>query len=107
MGSVYGDLYLTSEVTLIGPAEGAVAAASVELAGVDLTTADVSTATWTSDPLPPESYTFLGMFDVDGNFEATDHNPDPGDPVTLTSQAFEIVADQDTVFTVTFELVYG
>ena len=107
VGKVYGDLFLTSDVTITGPAEGAVSVASIELDGVDLTTADVSTVSWTSDPLPVESYTFLGMFDLDGNFEMTDHNPDAGDPVTLPNQKFDVVMDQQTAFTVMFELVYG
>jgi hypothetical protein len=107
VGTVYGDLFHTEDVTLTGPVEGAVAAASVELAGVDLTTDEVSAVSWTSEPIPAGSYTFLGMYDLDGNFATTDQGPDAGDPVTLTSQAFEITADQETAFTVVFELVYG
>lgn len=107
VGTVYGDLFHTEDVTLTGPVEGAVSAASVELAGVDLTTDEVSAVSWTSEPIPAGSYTFLGMYDLDGNFATTDQGPDPGDPVTLTSQAFEIMADQETAFTVVFELVYG
>jgi len=107
MGGVYGDLYLTSDVALTGPVDGAVAIESVALEGVDLTTAETSTGTWTSMPIPAGDYTFLGMFDVDGNFETTDHNPDSGDPVTLTNQDFVIEAGQDTPFLVAFELVFG
>lgn len=107
MGGVYGDLYRTSDVALTGPVADAVAVDSVALEGVDLTTAETSANTWTSQPLPPGDYTFLGMFDVDGNFETTDHNPDSGDPVTLTNQDFVITADQDTPFLVAFELVFG
>jgi len=33
--------------------------------------------------------------------------PDPGDPVTLPTQAFDIVEGQDTAFTVMFDLVFG
>ncbi|HWB75813.1 MAG TPA: hypothetical protein VG755_12685 [Nannocystaceae bacterium] len=106
MGGIYGDLYLTADVALTGPVDGAVPITSVAVEGVDLTTAETTTQSWTSEPLPPDSYTFLGMFDVDGNFEAT-HNPEMGDPVTLTNQDFDVVADQDTPFLVTFELVYG
>jgi hypothetical protein len=47
------------------------------------------------------------MFDLDANFEASDQNPDAGDPVTLPNQKFDLVADQETAFTVMFELVYG
>jgi len=107
VGSVYGDLYLTSEVTITGPTEDAVAFASIVLDDVDLSKLDVSAVSWTSEPLPAGDYTFLGMFDLDGNFEQTDNGPDPGDPVTLPTQAFDIVEGQDTAFTVMFDLVFG
>jgi hypothetical protein len=107
VGTVYGDLFLTSDVTITGPVEGAVSYASIALEGVDLTTEETATLTWTSEALPAENYTFLGMFDLDANFEASDQNPDAGDPVTLPNQKFDLVADQETAFTVMFELVYG
>lgn len=107
VGTVYGDLFLTSDVTITGPVEGAVSYASIALEGVDLTSEETATLTWTSEALPADNYTFLGMFDLDANFEATDHNPDAGDPVTLPNQKFDLVADQETAFTVMFELVYG
>lgn len=106
-GPVYGGIFLTSDVTLIGPAEGVSPVISMEVDHVDLVTADVATTTWTSEPLPPGHYTFLGMLDVDDNFHDTDEGPDPGDPVTLTSQSFEVVAGQDTAFMASFELIYG
>lgn len=107
VGAVWGDVYATADVTLTGPVDGAVAAASVMLDGVDLTTLDVSAESWVSEPLAPGSYTFLGMFDLDGNFAQTDEGPDAGDPVTLPNQEFDVVAGQETEFTVVFELVYG
>lgn len=107
VGHVYGDLFLTSDVTITGPTDDAVSVASIDLDGVDLSTDEVSAVSWSSEAIPAGDYTFLGMFDLDGNFEATDHNPDAGDPVTLPNQKFEIVAEQDTTFTVVFELVYG
>jgi hypothetical protein len=107
VGTVYGDLFLTSDVTITGPVEGAVSYASIALEGVDLTTDETASVTWTSEALPAENYTFLGMFDLDANFEASDHNPDAGDPVTLPNQKFDLAADQETAFTVMFELVYG
>lgn len=107
VGTIYGDLFLTSDVAITGPVEGAVSVASITLEGIDLTTDETASVTWTSDALPAENYTFLGMFDLDANFETTDHNPDAGDPVTLPNQKFDLVADQETAFTVMFELVYG
>lgn len=106
-GPVYGGIFFTADVTLIGPAEGVSPVISLEVDHVDLVAADVATATWTSEPLPPGHYTFLGMLDVDGNFHETDGGPDPGDPITLTSQSFEVVAGQDTAFMAIFEQIYG
>lgn len=106
VGHVYGDLFLTSDVTITGPTDDAVSVASIDLDGVDLSTDEVSAVSWSSEGIPAGDYTFLGMFDLDGNFEET-HNPDAGDPVTLPNQKFDIVAEQDTTFTVMFELIYG
>jgi hypothetical protein len=107
VGPVYGGIFLTSDVTLIGPVDGVSPVISMEVDRVDLTAVDVATTTWTSEPLPPGRYTFLGMLDVDDNFDDTDGLPDSGDPITLTSQAFEVVAGEDTAFTVLFESIYG
>ena len=73
---------------------------------MDLEANDVSTATWTSDPLEPQTYVFLGFFDVDGN-GADSKDPDEGDPVTLpTSNEFSIVTGETTTMTVEFDLVF-
>jgi hypothetical protein len=106
-GATYGALYRSEEVTLTGPIDGAEQLASVELTGVDLTTADESTGSWTSPPLPVGTITFLGFFDVDGNGSET-RDPEPGDPVTLpVTNKIEIKDGQETPFTVKFDLVYN
>lgn len=106
-GAVYGALYLAEEVSVTGPIEGAAGAASIEVTGVDLTSATESTATWTSPELPPQTYTFLGFFDVDGNGTET-RDPDPGDPVTLpVTNKFDIVDGQETPMTIKFDLVFN
>jgi hypothetical protein len=107
VGPVYGGIFLTSDVTLTGPVDGVSPVVAVEVDGVDLLTVDVATATYTSDPLPPGHYTFLGMLDVDGNFDDTDGRPDSGDPITLTGQSFEVVAGEETPFMAVFEMIYG
>ncbi len=107
VGPVYGALYLTSEVTITGPAEGAVPIVAIELDEVDLSTVEVAEVTWTSAPLPADRYTVLAMLDLDGNFEQSDELPDPGDPVTLPTQAFEIIAGEDMSFVVIFDMIYG
>lgn len=107
VGPVHGGIFLTADVTLTGPREGVAPVISMEVDEVDLVTADVAASTWTSEPLPAGRYTFLGMLDVDGNFDETGGFPDAGDPITLTGQSFDVVAGQETTFMAVFELVYG
>jgi hypothetical protein len=86
LGTAYGGIFRTADVGATGPREGAEQVAYAEAVGVDLTSAMVSTASWTSEPLPPDSYTFLGFLDVDGSSSGTDEkDPEEGDPVTLPS----------------------
>ena len=104
-GSVYGSLFLSEDVAATGPVEGAVEQASVEVTGVDIENVDVSAAAWTSEPLPPGDYTFLGFFDLNGN-GTENYEPDGGDPATLPSvNQFTIVEGEETEFVVSFDLV--
>jgi hypothetical protein len=105
-GYVYGLLYLSEDVSVTGPRPEAVDYADVELL-IDLEAKDPSEAAWTSPPLDPNRYVFLGMFDVDGNGAETGE-PEAGDPVTLPfTNQFDITADQETQVTVNFDLVYN
>jgi hypothetical protein len=107
-GTVYGSCFVSKDVSLMGPRDGAVEGASVELADVDLTTAEVSANFFTTGlTVPPEEYVFLGMFDVDGN-GAESKRPDIGDPATLpTTNKFKVVSGQETEATIVFDLVYN
>lgn len=106
IGTVYGELYLSEDVSLTGPRDGSEVFGTVNVA-VDLVAADPSEAVWKSEPLEPNRYTFLGMIDVDGNKAASD-GPDSGDPVTLPiTNQFEILENQETSVTALFELVYN
>lgn len=108
LGTVYGNIYLAEDVTLTGPRDGAVAAvAGIQVEDVDLRTSDVSTASWTSPPLAPGEYMFLGMLDVDANAAESDEGPDTGDPVTLPINTLTVVAQTESAFTVPFDLVYA
>lgn len=105
-GIVYGSLYNAADVTVTGPIDGAVAVEDVEVS-IDLTTAEVSAETWVSGELAPETYLFLGFFDVDGN-GSTSFSPDAGDPVTLaTTNDFVITEGEATSATASFDLVYN
>jgi hypothetical protein len=107
VGTVYGEIYLSEDVSLTGPRDGSPIFGTVNIT-VDLVAADPSEAFWKSEPLELNRYTFLGMLDVDGNKPETNDGPDPGDPVTLPiTNQFEITADQETSVTALFELVYN
>jgi hypothetical protein len=84
VGTVYGGIFRTADVGATGPREGAEQVAFVEATAVDLTAGTATAVMWTSEPLPPDTYTFLGFFDVDGSSTgAEDKDPEEGDPVTL------------------------
>lgn len=107
-GPVYGAIFKSAEVTIGGPIAGAQSLESVEIAEVDLQTADTSTASWTSKPLPADTYIFLGFYDVDGNGEQS-RDPDSGDPVTLPSSEyrFPLEAGKDIDRIVSFDLIFN
>jgi hypothetical protein len=104
-GVIYGSVFLAEDVNLAGPIDGAEQFGSVEVSGIDLE-ADMTSGNWDSPDLEPQTYVFLGFFDVDGNgAETTD--PDEGDPVTLpTSNEFTVVTGETTEATVAFDLVF-
>jgi hypothetical protein len=105
-GTVYGQIFRSADVTLLGPNDGAMEYGAVEVPGVDLITATTA-GMWMSPELPADDYTFLGFFDVDGN-GGVDRSPDAGDPVTIpTTNQFEIVAGVTTpvMVTATFDFV--
>jgi hypothetical protein len=80
--------------------------ASIELASVDLRSEGATSAPWTSAPLAPGDYTFLGFLDVDGNAAARTE-PDVGDPATLPStNEFTVKAGQDVTLAAVFDLVF-
>ena len=106
-GTAYGDFFLSEDVTLTGPRKGAVAAASLELP-IDLKTDKLSAASWTSKPLTPQTYTFLGFFDIGDKSTPTTRDPVAGDPVTLPfTNKFDLAAGQTMPVTVTFDLLYN
>lgn len=80
-GVVYGWLFHAEDVTTTGPKDGAQAVDEITIEDVDLTTDELSAATWRSGPLEPGRYTFLGFWDLDGN-GADSKQPDDGDPAT-------------------------
>lgn len=104
-GTVRGSLFNTEDVTVTGPLKGAKSAAGITVAGVDLRTAELSAASWTSAPIVAGQYTFLGYYDLSS---MGGDEPAAGDPVTLpTTNRMNITAGQQIDFTVTFDLVFN
>jgi hypothetical protein len=98
VGRFWGDLYLSEEVSGIGPAEGAVALASFDLDGVDLSSFEATAVLATVTDLPAGYVTALGFFDSDGNADPSAPGPDSGDPVTLPNEnEIEVLAGETTV----------
>jgi hypothetical protein len=107
-GTVYGDLFLSEDVTLMGPLKEAMAFGAVEVKALDLKMNPDGTGTWTSPPLLPERYTFLGFFDVDDKSMEPTRRPAAGDPVTLPiTNRYLITAGQNTDGVVLFDLVFN
>lgn len=106
-GRVMGDLFLGVDVGLMGPNEGAPTFGSVDLMDVDLTAVDAESEAWTSMPLAPGEYIFLGMMDLDGNAAEFEDSPDPGDLATLPLHRFTVVSGETVDALILFELVYN
>lgn len=106
VGAIYGAIFRTEDVTLTGPVDGAETfGGSIEVLNVDVQTVDVSESSWTSGPIPPGEYTFLGFYDLNGNGAEQD-NPDAGDLATLPSvNKFTITEGQQVELVASFDIV--
>lgn len=106
-GTAYGDLYASEDVSVVGPIEGAVELANIRLT-IDVSVDDVSEGKWSSMPIKPGKYTFLGFFDVNDKSKPENRRPVTGDPVTLPfTNKFDVKPGQETVGTVRFDLLYN
>ena len=106
IGPFRASIYLTDEVSGIGPDEGAEALADIFVDEVDLTGEDLSTGVLhVTGALPATWVTVLGFLDSDGN-SVEPHGPDDGDPVTLpNSNAFEVLPGAETSAEVLFDFL--
>lgn len=106
-GTAYGDLYLSEDVSVVGPVDGAMEVANIHLA-IDVSVNDVSDGQWLSMQLRPGKYTFLGFFDVNDKSTPDKRRPVSGDPVTLPfTNKFDVKPGQETTGTVRFDLLYN
>lgn len=103
LGPFWGDVFLSDEVTGIGPNPDAVALTSMAYTDVDLSGFDATPVMGTVPELPAGWVTVLGFFDSDGNAASGSDGPDSGDPVTLPNENdFEVVAGETTTVEVFF-----
>lgn len=103
-GTVYGDIFLSEDVSLVGPSDEAMDFGAVAVA-IDLTTMQISTQSFNTADLAPNRYTFLGFFDLGDKTKPEKRDPQTGDPVTLPlTNKFEIEAGKQTELTVVFDL---
>lgn len=107
VGPFWGDVYLSDDVSSIGPDPGATALAAIAVALVDLPRDGTATAVLaTTVPLPAVEVAILGFQDSDDNADPGAPDPDDADPVTLPHQnRFQVVADAETTVQVYFGLL--
>ncbi len=98
VGAFYGSIFLSSQVSGIGPEDDAVNLGSADVKLVDLTGEDLSTGVLVvTEPLPAEWVVVLGFLDSDGNSVEDDRDPDENDPVTLPNDnQFLVVEGEET-----------
>jgi len=105
VGTFYGSFWLGSEVTSLGPDDGAMDLGGIEVA-LDLTDGGPTAVLFTSGPLPAEEIVVLGFLDSDANTDPGAPGPDAKDPVTLPNDNdFDVVAGQETTVEVFFGLL--
>ncbi len=85
VGVFTGSFYLETDVTVLGPNEGAEPFGGILVEGVDLREG-ATEVLFTSEDLPAKAVVVLGFLDSDDNRDPDDADPDAKDPVTLPGQ---------------------
>ena len=104
VGAFHGSIYLGSEVSSIGPEDGAEALEHIFVENVVLPTDGSSTEVLIEvKDLPASEVVVLGFLDSDGNADEDNPSPDSKDPVTLPSDNdFDVVGGTQTEATIFF-----
>ena len=82
-GNIWGSIYRDADVTIVGPNEGAEAAASFYFEDVDVRDPDNLETYLIDTQLLTGDYQILGFMDIDGNADPEDADPDEHDPVMI------------------------
>lgn len=107
VGTIYGSLFLTEDVGIAGPREGATAVADVPATAIDVRTEMLDKGAVVIDKLAPGTYTFLGFFDLDNN-PGTPPRPDSGDPACFPrTNEFAITLGNQSKRLILFDLLYN
>ena len=103
-GPFYGAFWRGSEVSSIGPEDGAESLGAIYVEEFTLPTDGSPTEVLLiQDDLPAEEVIVLGFMDSDGNAAVTDPAPDGKDPVTLPNDNdFDVIGGEETEVTVFF-----
>ena len=100
IGNFRGSIYAEDQASALGPIDGAVALADIEIALDFFTTSDTTGVLWTSDPWPAQKLWVLGCLDSDGN------DCDKKDPITVpNTNKFLLAPGGETDVTVSMELL--
>ena len=105
IGDVYGNIFLSRDVTLLGPIDNAEQFGAIEIKGFDFSADDALSDVWESEPLPIGEYTFLGYVDLNANHQSRYGEPDKYEPVTLPGpdKQFSITGEATLTQTIPFD----
>lgn len=97
MGTVRGEIFHSSDVTIMGPNPGAHSVAYFEFPNVDVRDPAGSIEYDVPDDLAAGDYQILASMDIDGNADPLNPSPDEGDPVTLPIGGYTLKCDVQPV----------
>ena len=90
VGNVWGSVFKSSDVTVLGPNDGAVAVADFAFDNVDVRDPSLLRAYEIATDLPFGDYQILGFMDIDANANPASPGPDTGDPVMIPIGGFTL-----------------
>ena len=103
LGAVYGSIYRTADVTIVGPNAGAEPVASFQFNAVDVRT--TTDGPYVIDTLlPAGDYQVLGFLDSDANADPAAADPDANDPVMIPGRPVHVECAEQTA-TIRFSLL--
>jgi hypothetical protein len=90
VGNVWGSVFKSSDVTVLGPNDGAAAVADFFFENVDVRDPALLRSYEIATDLPFGDYQILGFMDIDHNADLNAPDPDTGDPVMIPIGGFNL-----------------